>query len=183
MQKFIKELQIDSKSTLIITPNELLEKILGEVIEFYTNKKNLSTILISLNKPYKKIEEFLSIKGINKDLVFVVDCITRNGEMKSGQNVHYVDPSDLTKIGIVIRQLMNNITGKKALIIDELKAFSFYNELDYVVKFIRSIVGQAQKFDTNVCMITTEDKELTDTIVGIFDNINRMDVYQYIKQL
>lgn len=184
MQKLLDNLQIDLKSTLIITSSELLQETIDEIIAFYIKENNIPTIFISLNKTYRAMEDIFKKKGINKDLVFFIDCITRNGEIKYGQNVHYIeDPSDLTKIGITIEQILNGITGKKALVIDELKTLLLYNKLEIVVKFVRSIIGQAHKFSANVCIITTEDKELTDSIIGIFDKIIRIDEHHLIKHL
>lgn len=182
MQKLLDDLQIDSKSILIITPSELLEDTIDEIIKICIKENNLSTIFISLNKTYRAVEETLKKNRINKDLMFFIDCISKNGETKYGRNVHYIeDPSNLTKIGITVSQILDRITGRKALVIDELKTLLLYNELEIIVKFVRSIIGQTQKFSANVYIITTEDKELTSSIAGIFDKVIRRDVHHLIK--
>ena len=184
MQKILDNLCIDSKSTLIISSPELLEETIDEIIDMCIKGNNLPTIYISLNKTYRSMEETLKKKGIKNDFIFFIDCITKNGEMKHERNVYYIeDPSDLTKIGITVGQILNIITGRKVLVIDELKTLLFYNDLETVVKFVRSIIGQAQNFSSNVCIITTEDKKLIDSVEGIFDKIIRMDVYHPIKHL
>ncbi len=149
----------DSYAALVVTGTDKLQDATNEIIRDYTKKK-VPGIYVCFNKPESAVRKILEDSKIDTEKIFFIDCITTSmGEPKGGKNVlHISNPSDLTGLGVAIREFMDNIPSDKFLVMDSLSTLLIYNTENTVVKFVKSVVDQSQQNRLKTTIFTTVPK-------------------------
>jgi hypothetical protein len=172
--------QLDRKKTfLIITPVKNLQRNINKIVEHLMKRKNLSCIYVSLNKPYTTIKQMLDARGVPKQRIFYIDCITVPGAWpKREPNILFVpNPSHLTEISIAIKQLTQTVGEDGFVTIDALPTFLIYNRPEPIASFIHSLTAAAISNGTKLIVLSTRGEELglVRTIAPFFDGVIEVD--------
>ena len=162
----------DHYSILIKTPvDQLQENIISVVRNLKGN--GMSGIYVSINKPYKTINDILVKNQIDTDKLFFVDCITNSSE-EDHDNVSFIsDISDLCSLSIAITHFIDKIPDEKFLLIDAVHTLWIYHTPEFIARFIQNLTERSYR--AKVKMITfiveSEDKRLIRKLAPFFDQM------------
>jgi archaellum biogenesis ATPase FlaH len=156
-------------SLLIITSVEHLQKKINETVKSFGNTIG---IYVSLNKNHKSVEAILKKEKINTKNIFFIDCITSE---KEREDVIIVQPSQLDKLAYAIKSFINEVKGKKFLVIDALSTFLIYNDENKVAAFIKQTIEYASQNNVEVVAFSpkTKGEELLNKIFNFFDKVRK----------
>lgn len=156
------------KSQLIIVP---VEQLLQKVVDVVGTVEDV-VIYVSLNKTSKGMKKIFV--GAEKKVpdMFFIDCV---GHGEEGEDVLYVDPTQLDKLDYAIRSFKNEIEGKKVIVLDALSTLLIYNSENKVAAFVDRVVGYAQEEDVSVLAFSpkTEEEELLTKVFNFFDEVKQ----------
>lgn len=154
-------------SKLIITSVEKLQDKIGETIKIQNNAPG---VYVSLNKTQKSTEKMLKKSGVSTNRLFFIDCVT---EEKARDDVLHIAPDQLELLSTAISSFIDDIPGRKFLIIDALSTLLIYNNENSVAKFAKEVTGYASDNDVKVIAFSPETKgeQLLDKIFNFFDDV------------
>jgi len=166
--------QLDGYSILIETPvDQLQDNIISVVKDLRGN--GLSGIYVSINKPYKTINDIFIKNQINTDKIFFVDCITASGE-EDRDNVSFIpDISDLSGLSIAITRFIDKIPNEKFLLIDAIHALWIYHTPEFIARFIQNLTERSYRAKAKMItfIVESEDKRLMRKLIPFFDQVIR----------
>jgi KaiC/GvpD/RAD55 family RecA-like ATPase len=154
-------------STLIVTSVESLQdRIDGSVKSF----GGIPGIYVSLNKTQKSTESMLKTAGVKTDKLFFIDCVTAE---KTRDDVLHIAPDQLDLLSAAVRAFINDIKGKKFLVIDALATLLIYNHENEVARFVKDVTNAASDNDVEVVAFspTTKGEQLLKKIYNFFDKV------------
>ncbi|MBW2974136.1 hypothetical protein KY366_00310 [Candidatus Woesearchaeota archaeon] len=156
-------------SSLTITSVENLQSRISSELR---SMKDIPGIYVSLNKTQKSTERILGNSGVNTDKLFFIDCVTSE---KKRDDVLHIAPDQLGLLCSAIRAFMNDIKGKKFLVLDALSTLLIYNNENQVVQFVREITEYVSENSSRVIAFSPETKgeELLGQIANFFDEVRR----------
>lgn len=156
-------------SLLIITSVESLQKKINETVKSFGN---MIGIYVSLNKNHKSVGALLKKEKVNAKNIFFIDCVTSE---KERDDVINVQPSQLDKLAYAIKSFINEVKGKKFLVIDALSTFLIYNDENKVAAFIKQTIEYASQNDVEVVAFSpkTKGEELLNKIFNFFDKVRK----------
>jgi len=154
-------------STLLITKVEDLQKRINEMVGSF---QDTTSIYVSLNKSQKSVEELLKKAHMKTDKIFFIDCAT--GE-KTQEEVLHIHPNDLEELSYSIKTFIDEIEGKKSLLIDALSTLLIYNTENKVANFIKEITEYATSKGVEIIALSpkTKGEELLNKIFNFFDKV------------
>lgn len=154
-------------SYLVITP---IKELYNRINYFIKSFKNFSLIYVSLNKSQESIEYLFKKNGINTDRLFLIDCVASE---KTRDDALHIDPTRLDLLNPAINEFIEDIEGKKFLIIDSLSTLLIYNDESKVAKFVKEIIEYSSKNDVMLIAFSpkTEEEELLIKIFHFFDKV------------
>ena len=165
----------DQCSILIETPvDQLQENIISVVGDLRSD--GLSGIYVSINKPYKTINDIFIKNDINTDKIFFVDCITASGE-GDRDNVSFIpDISDLSGLSIAISRFIDKIPNEKFLLIDAIHTLWIYHTPEFIARFIQNLTERSYRAGVKIIVfiVESEDKRLMRKLVPFFDQVIRL---------
>ncbi|RLI89284.1 MAG: hypothetical protein DRO62_01925 [Candidatus Altiarchaeales archaeon] len=165
----------DQCSILIETPvDQLQENIISVVGDLRSD--GLSGIYVSINKPYKTINDIFIKNEINTDKIFFVDCITASGE-GDRDNVSFIpDISDLSGLSIAISRFIDKIPNEKFLLIDAIHTLWIYHTPEFIARFIQNLTERSYRAGVKIIVfiVESEDKRLMRKLVPFFDQVIRL---------
>jgi KaiC/GvpD/RAD55 family RecA-like ATPase len=165
-------------SILVITPLEKLQQDLNDVMKVLT-KKGISGVYVSLNKPYRSIQQIFSDNKIDTGKVFYIDCIASKEAKaeKVREVLHIDDPTDLRLLDDSIKSYLKEMPGEKYVVIDALSTLLIYNDKKEVAKFVKSLTEHAVEFKVKTVALSpkTGDNELLTYIFNFFDKVIQME--------
>ena len=156
-------------SQLIITSVEDLQKDVNNIVKTLSANPG---IYVSLNKTHESIENILKKEKISTNKLFFIDCVT--SEQKR-DDVLYISPRELEKLGSAISTFIKDIPGKKFLVIDALSTLLIYNDENKVAQFVKQITGYASEKEVEVIALSpkTKGEELLNKIFNFFDKVKK----------
>lgn len=160
---------IKMSSTLIITSVEKLQEKINQAVG---SMQNCAGIYVSLNKTQKSVEEILNKNGIKTNKLFFIDCMTQE---KIRDDVLHIPPRELDKLSYAINVFINEIQGKKFLILDALSTLLIYNDENKVASFVKEITEYASQNEVEVIAFSpaTKGEELLNKIFNFFDKVKK----------
>ncbi|MCR4327103.1 MAG: hypothetical protein NUV46_00805 [Nanoarchaeota archaeon] len=161
-------------SLLIITPVEKLQEKVNNLVKSFGD---IPGIYVSLNKTQKSIEEILKKFNVNTKKLFFIDCVTSK---KTREDVLHIAPDRLDLLDSAICTFIEEIKGKKFLIIDALSTLLIYNNEDSVAKFVKKMTEYASQNDVQIVALSpkTKGEELLNTIFNFFDKVEGKPNYK-----
>ena len=130
----------------------------------------MSGIYISLNKTQKSVEDIFKKSGINTRRIFFIDCVTSK---KTRDDVLHIAPDRLDLLDSAVGAFIEDITGKKFLVIDALSTLLIYNSEDSVARFVKKMTEYASEKDVQIVSLSpkTKGEELLNKIFNFFDKV------------
>ncbi|MCK4492299.1 MAG: hypothetical protein KAU03_06720 [Candidatus Altiarchaeales archaeon] len=163
-------------STLIETPADQLQENITSVAG-YLEGSGMAGVYVSINKPYKTVNDTLLKNQINTNRIFFVDCITASTEEEQA-NVSFIpDVSDLSGLSIAITRFIDKLPDEKFLLIDAVHTLLIYHSPEFIARFIQNLTERSYR--AKVKMITfiveSEDKRLLRRLVPFFDKMIKLE--------
>lgn len=157
MNAKIKKLK-KGESALIISPPEKLQENIFEAIEYFVKEKNKNCLYITLNKPAITLKKELITRKLNEKKFYFIDCITAKvSKTKEEKNVLFVpEPSDLTAIGLAIKEFSQIVEEEGIIVIDALRTLLIYNKATDTERFITSLLKGEKELRLNTILFSTE---------------------------
>ncbi|MFH1257358.1 MAG: hypothetical protein ABIG96_01845 [Candidatus Micrarchaeota archaeon] len=154
-------------STLIITSVEALQK---EINQLLSNRKEEWGIYLSLNKSQKSAAEAFSKAGIGTDRLFFIDCVATQ---QARRDVLHFKPTELEQVEYAVKMYIDEIPGRKFVLVDALSTLLIYNDVNKVAKFVKEVTEFADGKDVSVFAFTpkTQGEELLQKIYNFFDEV------------
>lgn len=164
---------------LFLVSSEDYEKVNAQILKKLVNEEKLNGIYVTLNKPYTAISERLKKTGIKTDRIMFMDGITRMTKGKEelvGNCYYFRDSHSLTRLSIVISEVVRMIKGEKFLFLDSLSTLLIYNSSGNVTKFSHFLTTKMREWNLKgVLMSLKKDmkKELIEDIAQFCDEVVR----------
>src|SRR3989339_61791 len=116
------------------------------------------------------IENILKKNGVNVEKLFFIDCVSSSG---AEDDVVQISPTRLSDIKCAVEAFVNEIKGKKFLVIDALSVLLIYNNENQVASFVRNITRDASDKDVEFIAFSpkTKGEELLNKIFNFFDEV------------
>ncbi|HIG94309.1 MAG TPA: hypothetical protein HA283_00945 [Nanoarchaeota archaeon] len=154
------------KSKLVIVS---VDKLQSKIVSTLRSLKGIG-IYVSLNKNKKSIENILKKNGVNVEKLFFIDCVSSSG---AEDDVVQISPTRLSDIKCAVEAFVNEIKGKKFLVIDALSVLLIYNNENQVASFVRNITRDASDKDVEFIAFSpkTKGEELLNKIFNFFDEV------------
>ena len=125
-------------------------------------KKSKGNVLgVLCSKPYFSIETELNKSCKGKECFFI-DTVSES----KGENILFVDPSNLTGLSIAINQSLQSLGGKTFIIFDSLTNLSIRNDPEILAKFMMFILTKSKDWKSEVIVILSEGS-LNERLVSI----------------
>jgi len=151
------------QSKLIIIPVEKMEKTKIDLIKSFKTPG----VYVSLNKSVKGLKRLFEKNKISFSQIFFIDGVNSN----TNSNILSIFPTELDNLKYAIKIFINEIKGRKFLIIDALSTLLIYNNENKVASFVKEIINYSQKHEVEFVALSpkTKGEELLNKIFDFFD--------------
>ena len=149
--------------------NMALVKLLSE--------KNDKGIIVSVNRPYLNLLEFYKRNKIDVSKMFIIDCISKNGNNGSPklENVVFLEnASALTDISLSINEHLNGSPEKKFLYFDTLTTMLIHNKPQVFARFLHNVLTKMRINGVGgilISLIDDHNKETRAEIAQLCDKV------------
>lgn len=134
--------------TVILTKPEKMNKLFVERIK----KSKGDVVGVLSSKPYFSVESELKNSCKSKQCLFI-DTVSES----KGENVIYIDPSNLTGLSIAINQALQGLGKKTNIIFDSVSNLSIRNNQEVLSKFLMFIMSKSRDWKAEVILVLPED--------------------------
>jgi len=121
-----------------------------ELVNYLSKEKGLTGVYVTVNKPYKTLQQALQDVGVNTKGIFFIDAVsklTSDEPNKSEGCVFIGSPQDLTGISIAITEVVAALpASNRFLIFDSLSTLLIYNPSSSVAKFAHFLTANIRKW-------------------------------------
>ena len=165
---------------LFLVDSKDYESVNRQILKKLVNEENLNGIYVTLNKPYNVVSAGLKRSGIKTDRIMFIDGVTRmtKGKEELVDNcLYFSDSHSLTRLGIVISDVVKMIKGEKFLFLDSLSTLLIYNSSGNVTRFSHFLTTKMREWNLKgVLMSLKKDmrKELIEDIAQFCDEVVRL---------
>lgn len=111
-----------------------------------------SCIYLSFNKVPKYTKKLLAEHGIEVKKIKFINCIKASGEDIT------VDPEDLTKMSIVLEDMMKKTKEDFFVLVDPISAFPVYHEMNKILRFVSFINSKAACHNSGIIWVSIDDE-------------------------
>ncbi|MFB6295206.1 MAG: ATPase domain-containing protein [Candidatus Nanohaloarchaea archaeon] len=164
----LRQLEEGEIALVVVDADDYVETNM-EILNHLVEEEGLPGVYVTINKPYKTMEDVFAEHDISTDEVFFVDAITEEtgGETVERDNVLYMDaPDDLTGLSIVISRAVEEMPdGDKFLFLDSLTTLTIYNTADTVSQFTHFLTGKMRNWDVAGVIMSLEE-EVDEELIG-----------------
>lgn len=167
-----------SPSSLIIAHGGDIQEVIASIVGHFT-EKDYSGVYLSLNKPHRTIESLFKRKGVSRDKLYYIDCITASIHKvdKDEDSVIYLEnPDDLSqkkKILDAVDKFALSVPDNKFFVVDALRTILLYHEPEIVSELVRDLIKEFQGINVKFIVLTRseDEKEVIDMISYHFDQV------------
>ena len=149
-----------------------------EIIKHLTQQDNIPGVYVTLNKPFKTMQELFKKKDIDARLIIFIDAVTKTagGEIEKKGNCLFIgNPENLSDISVAMDQAVRAIPGKeKFLFFDSLNTLLVYNKVSTVARFIHFLASKMRVWEVKGIIISLRkesDKDLINELSQYCDLI------------
>ncbi|MFH1255995.1 MAG: hypothetical protein V1494_01750 [Candidatus Diapherotrites archaeon] len=170
-------------SLLVINPDRFSE-INTALLRVLIEKKGLSGIYITGNRPFDSLMKRLSSNGIPTGGIVFIDCVSRKmgkGASAAEKNVLFVDSlSDLSSLTIALDKAMSLSSSKKIFIVlDSISTLSIYHKPKTVERFVHVLASRISSTPGAkglfIAVESPEDKVSLQKLAQFCDKVIRID--------
>lgn len=153
---------------LVISAAENTLKKNIEILKFLLGN-GYSGIYITINQPYKTLNDLFADRGLDIEKIFFIDSITKTikGEPKREENCLFISsPQGLTELGIAVSEAMGSLkTEKNFLFLDSLSTLLIYNSTGSIAKFSHFLMNKIRLSNVTGIFISIE-KEMDRKLIS-----------------
>lgn len=127
-------------------------------------KKGLSGVYISINRPFKNISSIFKGRGININKITFIDAASaasKQAQEKSKGCVHISSGLDVDEMVRVIYTSLENIKGIKFIFIDSLTTFALHKPISEILRFSEFLTRMAKNEKDIVVIVLNVAKDLS----------------------
>lgn len=161
---------------LVETPADKLQDNLLSTVK-YLRDEGMAGIYVSINKPYKTVNEMLTKKDIGADKMFFIDCITGASGINQNSVSFIPNISDLGSLSIEIARFIDKIPDRKFLVIDAIHTLWIYHTPEVIARFIQNLAERSYRAKVRmiVFIVESEDERLIRRLAPLFDLITKSE--------
>ena len=171
----LKDLGSEGVVLVIIDAVEYASTNMG-LIGFF-EKRVMPGVFVSVNKPLVDLLVKLPHTEFVNTQVEFVDCISQMSGAKEieSERAHYLEsPQQLVELSMMIHKLVQQIEGKKFLIVDSLSTLLIYNKAEAIEKFVHSISNKIRSehvFGVLLMIKTDENRDVIKILSQFSDSV------------
>lgn len=167
-----------SSSSLVIAHGGAIQEVIASIIRYFT-EQDYSGVYLSLNKPHRTIESLLKRKGVSRDKLYYIDCITaaiHKVDKEEDSVIYLENPDDLSqkkKIMDAVDKFALSVPDNKFFVVDALRTILLYQEPDIVSELVRELIKEFQGINVKFIVLTRseDEKDVIDMISYHFDQV------------
>lgn len=141
------------------------------LVRHMTKEEKVPGVYVTLNKPFKTMQDIFKKAGINTGMIIFIDAVTKTsgGKLEKKDNCLYIgNPENLSDISIAMDQAVTALPSKeKFVFFDSLNTLLLFNSLPTVARFIHFLAGKMRSWGVKGIIISLEKKahkELVDEL-------------------
>lgn len=127
-------------------------------------KKGLSGVYVSIQRPFKNISSLLKKQGIGINKIIFIDVASAASKETQGkkckENVRISPKLDIDELTSAISTSLNQIKGKKFILIDSLTTFALHKPISETLRFSEFLMRQV-KDRKDIVLILNAAKDLS----------------------
>lgn len=126
-------------------------------------------IFVTMIRPAEVLHKLFDQNGIDKDKVFMVDCVTTLTEkyIKHTDREIFVQPNNLSAIAMAINETALRVEGKKVVVFDSPSTLLVYNSLNEIMKFALFVSSKIRLENLRGILLSVEEDMKTDIISSL----------------
>jgi len=167
LEQAVKPLPDYSILTLYIDPNQYFPA-LAKMMSSLVDERGMSGIYITTTRPAKAIQNRLSMKKIDMDKIFFVDCISYSvgANLKVGDEVQYVEsPTQLESVMLKTYWLLKKIDSEhKFVFLDSLNTLGIYNDERMLSEFFHLFINKLRTKEIFGVILSVGEDPPKDTV-------------------
>ncbi|MFH0971078.1 MAG: hypothetical protein V1835_00775 [Candidatus Micrarchaeota archaeon] len=153
-------LLLSSSNTYLETNIQLLRGLIegGHVI-----------IYVTMIRPAAVLSKLFDENKIDKDKVYVVDCVTTLTQQYTKHTSHevYVQPNNLSAIAMAVNEMALSLEGRKVVIFDSPTTLMVYNSLNEIMKFALFLTSKIRLENLRGILLSVEEDSGSDILNGL----------------
>ncbi|MBU0459551.1 MAG: hypothetical protein KJ771_01975 [Nanoarchaeota archaeon] len=168
-RKQIKSQIVKGNSKLIMTSAPELNHSIIKVLR----TKRQHCIYLTLNKSSQNVKNMLKKRRIDTNKYYFIDCVTEKGK---ADKVLYISPERLDLLQTAVKSFINNISGRKIIMIDTLERLRDYNNQKKITTFVNKMNAYAAQKNVPVFAFTLKKEigeDLQEKIFNFFDQVKK----------
>jgi len=152
---------------LILTDADNYTQVLVNMIKQLIDGNDFKCVHVLVNRTSSHIKELLKRNDVKTEKIKFIICAI--GGVKKEEI--FVDPKNLTNLGIEISGAMKNLKGKKFLLIDMLSNLLLYHNLQTIQSFVSQTNAKSEDEDFAVIYLSIKEEELKRVIGVMCDKV------------
>ena len=154
------------KKNILDKLNPIIYKYL-KIINFLVEDNNIPGVYVTLNKPFRTVQDKFKKAGIDTRLLIFIDAVTKTkaGVEKTNECLFIGSPQNLSDISIAMDQAVRALPSRKRFVFfDSLSTLLIYNSPKVVAKFIHFLSGRMRIWKVRGIIISLQKKKDKDLI-------------------
>ena len=152
----------EGKSILLELDAESYLKIIIKTIQ-KLQKKGLSGVYVSMQRPFKNISSLLKKQGIDLNKLIFIDvasAVSKETQENNKGCVHISPELDIDELVKAIYTSLDQIKGKKFILIDSLTTFALHKPISETLRFSEFLMRRV-KDSKDIVLILNAAKDLS----------------------
>ena len=126
-------------------------------------------IILETNNSAEEIIHFFRKKKVSPSQFIIIDCVTK--KCRENPNIIYLESCNkLTETAITINSLLNISEKRKVVFINTLNTLLLYNNKEYLLKFVHSIITTFRLAHVNCVLFSMKGS----TDAAFRDNVSQL---------
>lgn len=149
-----------------------------EIVKYLIEDKNIPGVYVTLNKPFKNIQNILEKEKIESKMIIFIDAVTQTagGKIEKTDKCLFIgSPENLSDISIAMDQAVRALPSKERFVFfDSLSTLLMYNNIETVARFIHFLAGKMRVWAVKGIIVSLrkkKDKGLIDELMQFCDVI------------
>jgi KaiC/GvpD/RAD55 family RecA-like ATPase len=136
-----------------------------------------SIVYVTTNNLYGTVSTNLKKFRVNVSKIFFIDCISKsiNPRIVDEKNCVFIEsPGSLSSISIAINSALNNLSGKRVLLLDSLSVLLIYQDANTVSRFSNFILNKMRSLDFDAVILaldTDANKDVLKHVEALADEV------------
>jgi KaiC/GvpD/RAD55 family RecA-like ATPase len=128
-----------------------------------------TVIFVTMIRPSEVLVKLFDQNGINKDKIYIIDCVSTLTEQYKKHTSHevFVQPNNLSAIAMAINEMALRLEGKKVVVFDSPTTLMVYNTLNEIMKFALFVTSKIRLENLRGILLSVEEDMKTDILSNL----------------